>query len=170
MVIFGAGLRPDGSPSPTLAGRVRAALALGRRLQGPLYIPTGGIGRHGPSEAAAMAAMLREHGVADHRIVREDTARDTLASVLACAAILRARDHRGPVYAASSAYHLPRCVLLLRLAGVAARPAPPPPMPASSRWRKRWYWRLREVPALPWDAMLMLLAIARRRSLRRLLS
>jgi uncharacterized SAM-binding protein YcdF (DUF218 family) len=60
------------------------------------------------------------------------------------------------VYAASSAYHLPRCVLLLRLAGLQARRCPPPLAPAARSVSLRWYWRLREVPALPWDVALML--------------
>ena len=36
------------------------------------------------------------------------------------------------------------------------KPKAPPVAPAaSSRWL-RWYWRLRETPALPYDALLML--------------
>ena len=163
IIIFGAGLRPDGSPSPTLARRVRAALEFGGDLHDVLYLPTGGIGLHGPSEAHAMAAMLQAGGVPDTRIVCEPTARDTFASVLACRAILRRLGHHGPVLAATSAYHLPRCLLLLRLAGLPARAVPPPARPAASHWRRRWYWRLREVPALPWDALLMLIEIGRRR-------
>ncbi len=65
----------------------------------------------------------------------------------------------GPVRLASSGYHLPRCLLLLRLAGVRATACPPPPAP---RWP--WYWRLREALALPYDAVLMAL---RRVGLRR---
>jgi uncharacterized SAM-binding protein YcdF (DUF218 family) len=80
----------------------------------------------------------------------EPTAHDTVSSVRAVRRMLAG--HRGIVFAATSAYHLPRCLLLLRLAGLAARPCPPPPAPAAAAWRKRWWWRLREVPAIPWDA------------------
>ncbi len=110
-----------------------------------------------------MATMLRAAGVPEDRILCEPTARDTLASVLACRALLRRLGHRGPVLAATSAYHLPRCLLLLRLAGVPARAVLPPPRPAARHLGKRWYWRLREVPALPWDAILMLVEIGWRR-------
>jgi uncharacterized SAM-binding protein YcdF (DUF218 family) len=150
IVIFGAAVRPDGQPSATLRRRVEAAAALGRGLPGAIYIPTGGIGRHGPAEAAVMAALLRELGVDAAAIRPEPTAHDTVSSVRAVRRMLAG--HRGIVFAATSAYHLPRCLLLLRLAGLAARPCPPPPAPAAAAWRKRWWWRLREVPAIPWDA------------------
>ena len=131
-------------------------MAFAQHFDAPLFVPTGAAGRHGPPEAAVMAALLREHGVPDERIVCDETSTDTLSSVRAVARLLRARGHRGPVYAASNAYHLPRCVLLLWLAGLDARACPPPDGPASRRRGKRWYWRLREVPALPFDAALLI--------------
>lgn len=150
IVIFGAAVRQDGQPSRTLRVRVEAALALGARLDRPIYLPTGGIGRFGDAEAAVMARLLRAAGVAESDIRPEPTAHDTVSSVRAVRRMLA--DHRGPVHAATSAYHLPRCVVLLWLAGLTARPCPPPPALAAAAWRKRWWWRLREVPALPWDA------------------
>jgi uncharacterized SAM-binding protein YcdF (DUF218 family) len=163
IVIFGAAVRPDGTPSRALRLRVEAALAFAARHPDALYVPTGGLGDHPPTEAAVMAALLRAAGVAPSRILAETTGTDTLSSVLAVRRLLLAAGHRGVVFAATSAYHLPRCVLLLRLAGLSARVCPPPPWPAATRWRRRWYWRLREVPALPWDAALLLwLRVTRR--------
>lgn len=153
IIIFGAAVRPDGQPSGAMLDRVRAAFRLGERLQDVQYMPTGGVGRHGPAEADVMAALLRDRGVPHGRIRTEPTGTNTLSSVRACAELLRG--HRGPVYAATSAYHLPRCVLLLRLAGLQARACPPTWGPASGNTQKRWYWRLREVPAIPVDAALM---------------
>ena len=156
IVIFGAAVRPDGRPSGALRRRVEAAARFGATLDAPLFMPTGGVGRHGPSEAGVMAGLLREFGVEAGRIVLEETGVNTLGSVRACARLLRAREHRGQVYAASSAYHLPRCLLLLRLAGCDAAICPPPPGPAAAGLRTRWCWRMREVAALPVDAALML--------------
>jgi uncharacterized SAM-binding protein YcdF (DUF218 family) len=160
IVIFGAAVRPDGKASGTLRYRVAAAARFGARFARPLFIPTGGKGRFGDPEAVVMARLLREAGFAEAAILQERTGTDTLSSVRAVARLLRGR---GPVYACSSAYHLPRCLLLLRLAGIDARPCPPPLVPAAtSQWR-RWYWRLRETPALPYDALLMLwLRVVRR--------
>ena len=156
IVIFGAAVRPDGQPSSALRRRVEAAARYGATLDAPLFMPTGGVGRHGPSEAGVMAGLLRKSGVEAERIVLEETGVNTLGSVRACARLLRARGHRGRVYAASSAYHLLRCLLLLRLAGFDAAICPPPPGPAAASLRARWYWRLREVAAVPVDVALML--------------
>lgn len=156
IVIFGAAVRADGQPSATLRRRVQAALDFGRQRPGTLYVPTGGVGRHGPAEALVMRDLLLDAGVAPDRVLAEQTGTDTLSSARACTRLLRQSGFAGRVYAASSAYHLPRCVALLRLAGLDAHPCPPPPGPASRRFCKRWYWRLREVPALPYDVGLAL--------------
>ena len=164
IVIFGCGVRPDGSPSPTLRHRVEAALAQARRLSDPCFMPTGGLGRNPPAEAEVMARLLREAGVPAARILPEPTARDTLASVHACAALLRSRAD-GVVWVATSDYHLPRCVVLLRLAGLSARACPPPgpapPESAHGRWQVAYRWG-REAVALPVDVVLLLWARRRR--------
>ncbi len=162
IVIFGAAVRPDGRPSATLRQRFEAAIRFGAARTCPLFMPTGAKGRHGDAEAAVMARLLREAGIPDASIVPETTGTDTLSSVRAVATMLRERP-AGRVYACTSAYHLPRCVLLLRLAGFAARACPPPPGPAATDPWKRWYWRLREVPAIPYDAALVLWHRARGR-------
>jgi len=153
-VIFGAAVRPDGQPSATLRHRVSAAVEHGKTFQRPLFIPTGAKGRYGDAEATVMTRQLMEAGISADAIQPETTGTDTLSSVVAVARMIAGRS---PVYACTSAYHLPRCLVLLRLAGIPARACPPPPVPAATRWTKRWFWRLREVPALPYDAALILL-------------
>jgi uncharacterized SAM-binding protein YcdF (DUF218 family) len=153
IVIFGAAVRPDGRPSETLRHRVEAAARFGARFARPHFIPTGARGRHGDSEASVMGRLLINAGFPADAIHEETTGTDTLSSVRAVARMVRGRS---PVYACSSAYHLPRCLVLLRLAGVAVRACPPPAVPAATRRWLRWYWRLREAPALPYDVLLML--------------
>lgn len=157
IVIFGAAVRPGGRPSTTLHRRVEAAAAFGERFADPLFVPTGGVGRFGPSEASVMAELLVSRGVPAERILLEETGTDTLSSVRAVAALIRRRAIAAPVFAASSLYHLPRCLLLLRLMGIPAQAAIPPVVPAATRWWRRCYWWLREVPALPYDVALALL-------------
>lgn len=157
-------MRPGGRPSTTLVLRAEAAAAFGSRCAEPLFVPTGGVGRHGPSEASVMAALLRARGVPAECILLEETGTDTLSSVRAVIALLRQRRITAPVFAASSLYHLPRCLMLFRLLGIDARAAVPPVVPASTRWWRRCYWWLREVPALPYDAALALFVRWRDRS------
>ena len=155
IVIFGAAVRPGGKPSGAMRDRVGAAVRFGRRLlPRPIYVVTGAKGRHGPPEADVMADLLAHRGIDRADIILERTGRNTLRSALAVARLLR-RDE-GPVYVATSAYHMPRCVLLLGLAGLDAHFSPPAIGPASSRLWRRWYWRLREIPAIPVDALLLL--------------
>ena len=57
------------------------------------------------------------------------------------------------MFAASSLYHLPRCLLLLRL--MVSPPTPPcRPWSRPPRVVAALHWWLREVPALPYDAVL----------------
>lgn len=157
IIILGAAVRPDGTPSPALRARVQAARAWGeRQMPAALYMPTGAIGRHPPAECVAMAAMLMQAGVPEARIHTEPTGTDTFSSVLACVALLREIGHVGEVRVATHRYHLPRSLLLFRLAGIPARAVPPPAGPAETGEKRRWFWRMREVPALPYDAALMI--------------
>lgn len=152
IVIFGAAVRPDGGPSLTLRRRVMAAAEFGAGLERPLYMPTGAKGRHGPAEAEVMGRLLQDLGVPADSIELECRGTDTLSSARACAALLR--QWEGPIFAASSDYHLPRCVALLRVLGLEAHPAPPPD--SALPWRTRLWWRAREGLALPYDVALAL--------------
>ncbi len=156
VLIFGAAVRPDGKPSVTLRRRVEAAIGAAEGRQTARFIPSGAIGKYGPSEASVMAGLLLESGVSGERIQLEETGSDTLSSVRAVTRLLRKAPHPGRVMVATSAYHLPRCLILLYLfrCGCASLPAASGSSAAS--WGQRWYWRLREVPALPYDAVLAL--------------
>jgi uncharacterized SAM-binding protein YcdF (DUF218 family) len=94
-----------------------------------------------------MADLLRAGGVPDDCMLIEDTALDTTDSVFACRRLLAGR--AGPVYAATSGYHLPRCVILLRLAGVPARACPP--LPDLEPWWMQLFRIGRECAAVVYD-------------------
>ena len=156
MIVFGAAVRPDGSPSGTLRRRIRAAVSAGNAR--PLcYLVTGGLVRHPPAEAAVMRRLLLEMGVTEDRILIEDRARNTRQSAGLCAAILRRQGDVGEVMLCSSRYHLPRCRMLLRLNGVrCGRGAASDDAAAVGRSRYVYSW-LREVAAMPMDALLVVL-------------
>ena len=99
-----------------------------------------------------MAALLRESGVPGDQIQLEETGTDTLSSVRAIRQLLRESHRIAHVKVATSPYHQPRCLLLLYLFGIAARPCPFPTRCSRTPWTRRWFWRLREIPAIPYDA------------------
>jgi uncharacterized SAM-binding protein YcdF (DUF218 family) len=162
IVVFGAIVLPDGSPSRALRRRAAAALTAARANPDALVFASGASMAPGlPSEAAVMAELFRAAGVAPARLVLDEVSRDTLQTAVAAARFARARRIAAAV-ACSDTYHLPRARLLLRLLGLRTSAAPI----ASGRaeagtayWIRMW---LREAIALPYDATIVL---ARRRRL-----
>ena len=162
LVIFGAAVRADGSASGTLRRRCELALRAGSALRDPLYMPSGGVGRHGPAEALVMRDLLRAGGVADERILVEAEGLDTLQSVRHCTRLLRKLPTVPALVACSSSYHQPRCVMLLRLAGFHCTAAPAlsdRPFIGRAKWLR---YSVKECLATPWDlAMLWALKMCR---------
>ena len=160
LVIFGAAVREDLTPSGSLERRVRVALAFASGLTRPMFLGTGGVGRYGPSEASVIRDLLLRAGVPAERILVEDRARDTLESVRNCDSILAGRGDVECVAPCTSLYHVPRCALLFRLLGYRVR-IPPTQDDRSHLGLRKWlYFILKEVVALPYDAVLLLLGRA----------
>ena len=162
-VIFGAAVRPDGSPSATLRHRVEGSFAMARSNPDAAFLVTGGRGRHGPSEAKVMRRLLLELGAKNDRVFIEDAARDTLDSAVLCSQILKARRDVRSVTACSSRYHVDRCRALLLLAGVKAAAGSVRSdrrQLGTLRWLYHWS---RDLTILPLDVLLML--VPQRRSL-----
>lgn len=152
LVIFGAAVRQDGSASGSLRRRCDNAVRIGRGLDRPYYLATGGVGRFGSAEALVMRDILRGQGVPVARILVEAQARDTLESVRLCTRLLRTRTDVDEVLVCSSDYHNPRCVLLFRLVGFRSRAEPTPsdrPHLGTAKWLR---YVLKEFIATPWDA------------------
>ncbi|HWI86830.1 MAG TPA: YdcF family protein [Sphingomonas sp.] len=160
VVIFGAAVGADGRPSGSLERRVAGALAWWHAHRDVHFLPTGGIGRHGPAEAAVMRDMLIAAGVAPARITLEDKARDTLESVRLCDRILRARGDAGAIICCTSPYHQLRCTLLFRMLGYTVIVPPMPSDRAALPAAKYWRFRGKELLSAPYD--MIQLALRRR--------
>ena len=119
IVIFGAAVRPDGSPSEALLRRIGCGLEAAQAHPRAPILCSGGAGPVGPSEASIMAQYLAAAGVAPRRLILDEASLSTRANVEA--AVRQVADGGHPhVIICSDAYHLPRIRLLLRLAGVAS--------------------------------------------------
>lgn len=155
LVIFGAAVRADGSPSGSLRRRCESALRAGRGIDRPFYLATGGEGLQGPAEAHVMRQLLIEGGVPASQVLMEAEAGDTLESVRLCTRILRARGDADELRACTSSYHLRRCVWLFRIAGFRctgeAAPSDRPHL-GTPKWLR---YVAKEIVATPWDAAWM---------------
>lgn len=122
ILILGAAVWRDG-PSPTLRRRTLHGAALFHAGRGDVVIPCGGLGRFPPSEAEAMAAMLRAAGVPDAAIRLEDTSTNTVENIRNAVALLGSKRD---VLIVSDAYHLPRARLIARREGLRVSVSAPP--------------------------------------------
>ncbi|WP_370963076.1 YdcF family protein [Amycolatopsis sp. cg9] len=113
IIVLGSGLAGDRVP-PLLAGRLERALRLAaREAEPPLLVVSGGRGPgEAVTEAEAMHAYLRERGVPDERILREDQATTTEENLRFSAALLPGGAHR--VVAVTSSYHVFRAAVECR--------------------------------------------------------
>ena len=150
-VVLGNEILKNGQPSARLRARLQRALDLYRQDYFPRIIVSGGIGKSGHDEAAIMAQWLIERGVPPARVFRDSHGVNTWATAANAAQILyedrvelgavpkRARS----VLVVSQHFHIPRCKLAFRRAGVS---------PIYSAHARYWEWRdlystAREVPA-----------------------
>ena len=154
VVVFGAAVLPSGTPSGALRRRIAAAADYARDRP-VIFLVTGAEGNY-PAEAVVMANLLRAGGVSDHRIIQEAQSKTTLESVVNCTRIIRHLRGITRVMACSDAYHLPRCRLLLRLCGIKAGGIAAADGRHANAWPKWLWFHLREIPAVPVDAILLL--------------
>ncbi|PCC72082.1 DUF218 domain-containing protein [Nannocystis exedens] len=124
IVVFGARVYSDGTPSLALADRVDEGIRLYHRGLAPVVIMSGAIDEgHGASEPEAMKARAVAAGVPASAIVLDELGVDTAATVEQTAEWLQQRGVRR-VLAVSHYYHQPRVKLLFERAGVLAYTVP----------------------------------------------
>jgi uncharacterized SAM-binding protein YcdF (DUF218 family) len=133
-IILGAAVRPDGSPSPVLEGRLEHGVALYRRGAVRRLLLTGGRDPERPiSEAEAGKAYAATRGVPPSAMLSEERSRTTQENLLEAAALMKANRLRTALLV-SDPLHLPRALRMARRAGINAQPAPTP----ASRYRSVW--------------------------------
>jgi uncharacterized SAM-binding protein YcdF (DUF218 family) len=150
--VRGAKVLAGGLPSGALERRLRGALALSRASTQARFLTTGAVGEHPPAEAVVMRDWLMARGVAEHEIVLDEEATDTVSSVRNCTRILRRRADAERIVVCSDRFHVPRCTILFRIAGLRAE-AGEIESGRSAMGSRRWlYYWCRDLTALIWDA------------------
>jgi uncharacterized SAM-binding protein YcdF (DUF218 family) len=148
-VILGTQVLPGGRPSRTLDARARHGARLYREGRVDWIIPTGGVGRHPPSEARVMGSVLREEGVPEKVVRLEERALNTWDSARFVAEMVRGEELEG-VLIVTDPLHCVRTVAAFGWAGVNAWAEP---VYSSPMWRDGWLRRrqlIRESGALVW--------------------
>lgn len=149
IVLFGAGVRRDGDPSPALRRRIfYAAGAAAADPTADLFL-TGAKGRHGPSEASVMYRALSTT-IDPLRLHLDEESTDTLTQVRAAAAFARAGGYT-EIAIATDRYHQPRVRTLFAMEGLASHPVTFARDRSPTLKRYRLKMRLREAAAIPYD-------------------
>ena len=154
-LIFGYSITETGRICEAMARRVSAALEAAADLDRSVFLTTGGVGRFPPSEASLMARMLEDNGVPPTNILKEESSRTTLDSVIVCATILKGVTDLGAVMVCTDHYHQFRCRLLLWFLGVRSLPIKIESGYKSSGPLLWGYYYLREFPALILSCLLL---------------
>ena len=147
LVVLGAGLRPDGTPSEALAYRLDAALDYLEDNPDTVCVVSGGQGLgESRAEADAMYDYLLEHGLDAGRVTREDRSTSTAENVRNSAELLEPGSSVGIV---TNDFHLYRALRIAEKNGLArasglAAPSNPLYLPQSA---------LRECAALAKDLL-----------------
>jgi len=120
LIIHGAGLIHGDKVSRLLADRLDKAIEVYRRdPTPPMMIPSGGQGSDETvSEAAAMAAYLREKGIPEEKIILEDKSATTMENLKNSKAIIDAREGRKYTALVTSNYHVYRALRYCRKVGL----------------------------------------------------
>lgn len=129
LVVLGAGLRPDGTPSEALAYRLDAALDYLEDNLGTVCVVSGGQGLgESRTEADAMYDYLLEQGLDAGRVTREDRSTSTAENVRNSAEML---DPGASVGIVTNDFHLYRALRIAEkngLAGASGLAAPSNPL------------------------------------------
>ncbi len=126
IVVLGSGYRPGGAISVAAAldpdglTRVVDGILLSRRLASARLILSGGAPSDSKPSALGYAALARQFGVAQDSLIILDTPLDTIAEGRAIFALIG----KNPFILVTSAYHMPRAVRDMQLAGAQPIPAP----------------------------------------------
>ncbi|MFO0547868.1 MAG: YdcF family protein [Polyangiaceae bacterium] len=144
-VILGNRVEADGRPSWILEERLRTGLALFQSGRVKVLIVSGGFGAEGYSEARVMGDWLRARGVPPEAVIEDADGSDTRATMKNAAAVARDRGFTSLIVV-SHFFHVPRCELAARAAGVRGVSR----VHAQSSFRLRHLYSLaRETVALP---------------------
>jgi vancomycin permeability regulator SanA len=149
IVVLGAAVLPDGTPSPTLERRTFYGIDLYQRHEASCLLFSGGVGRSGFSEALVMRQLAVDRGVPEAHIFIDNLSTDTMESAFNCSMIIK-ENGWNKVIIVTDSYHLLRSIFAFRQMGIEVEGWPPTTGRGGTS-RVRWiFYHVREIIALPW--------------------
>ena len=143
IVVLGALVQPDGSPSPNLEARIRHGVELYHRGLAPYIVCTGGYGDDSMSAAAVARRWAIEHGVPPERVLTADGAMTTREEARRVVELASQRGWHS-IILVSHPFHLFRARLLFRRAGLIVYTSPTNTRLGLIPRKERIYLTLRE--------------------------
>lgn len=162
IVVLGAAVWRDESPSPSLRRRANHAVDCYKAGLAPRLVASGGVGRFPPSEAEVIKRICVASGVPEGAIYLEDQSHTTLENILFSARIIEGFGGRR-IMVVTDPYHLPRAILCFRFLGFEVAGSGPPRGKSGTPLLKWVYYYLRELAAVPYYLFLLLYVRASRR-------
>lgn len=117
IIVLGAGLLADDSPSPTTGKRVMHGVELFRQGKADTLLLSGGRGGNSITEADAMRSLAVAAGVPDDCILLERLSRSTLENAIYSARLMQDRGWLTALIV-SDRLHMPRALLAFDSVGV----------------------------------------------------
>ena len=146
IIVLGAQVKPDGTPSVQLAYRLETALAAWQAHPQTIVCCGGKAGQEPEAEGTVMRAWLIARGVPEGDVLAETASGSTKENFKNALAMLA--EPPGKVLVVTSDYHLPRAMAIARDLGLSVSGAAAPTLP--EYWLKN---RARE--ALSWGKYLL---------------
>jgi vancomycin permeability regulator SanA len=116
ILVLGAGVRPDGTPSHMLEDRLRGAVALYKAGVSDVLLLSGDNSGEDYDEVSAMVKYCLENGVPESAIVRDDIGFSTSESVYNTVKMLGYRN----IIVVTQEYHLYRAMYMIKQMGAEA--------------------------------------------------
>lgn len=146
IVVLGARVQPDGSPSPTLKARAEHAATLFNRGLAKTVIFSGGVGDYGASEAAVARDVVLTLGVPSQACLLEEDSHSTKQNAQFTARLMRKHSLKS-VIVVTDPSHLRRAKRLFANEQLTVTGSPVMNAPRHVEWTERAYWTVREVAA-----------------------
>lgn len=118
VLVLGAAMAAPGVPGPALRRRIEHGVSVFFERAAGHIIVSGGVVGPPPAEAHVMRALAMALGVADERIVVEDSSRNTFENAVYAGRIIRERDWQRVVLV-TDAFHLRRATFIFGRLGLA---------------------------------------------------